>query len=95
MKVLNSAKKNIVNKYFIYLVTIIFLFPLWTKSQSKDNAAVRSSNKFAINLYNELDRNVNLFFSPFSISSALAIAVNGANGVTLNSIMNTLAPGLI
>lgn len=59
-------------------------------SQDKHNPAVTSSNRFAINLFNNLGQNQNLFFSPFSISTAIAIAINGARDVTLQSVKNTL-----
>ena len=59
-------------------------------SQIKDNAAVISSNKFAIDLFKKLEKNKNLFFSPLSISTALTIAVNGAQHKTLQSMQNTL-----
>ena len=50
-----------------------------------DNIAVRANSEFAIDLYHRLsEENAgnNLFFSPFSISSALAMCAEGARGQT-------------
>lgn len=52
---------------------------------SPNNAAVKASNDFACDLYRSLDqenRGKNLFFSPYSISSALAMTLEGARGPT-------------
>lgn len=52
---------------------------------SPNSAAVKASNDFACDLYRSLDqenRGKNLFFSPHSISSALAMTLEGARGAT-------------
>ena len=52
---------------------------------SPNSAAVKASNDFACDLYRSLDqenRGKNLFFSPYSISSALAMTLEGARGAT-------------
>jgi serpin B len=52
---------------------------------SPNNAAVKASNDFGCDLYRSLDqekRGKNLFFSPYSISSALALTLEGARGDT-------------
>lgn len=57
-----------------------------------DTAAERiitdANNRFAFDLYSQLKEgeNANLFFSPFSISSALAITGEGAKGQTADEI---------
>ncbi|HKB36860.1 MAG TPA: serpin family protein, partial [Gemmataceae bacterium] len=52
---------------------------------SPNNTALKASNDFACDLYRSLDqenRGKNLFFSPYSISSALAMTLEGARGAT-------------
>src|SRR5262249_25663130 len=52
---------------------------------SPNNAVVKATNDFACDLYHRLDqenRGKNLFFSPYSISSALAMTLEGARGPT-------------
>ena len=49
---------------------------------------VQGNNTFALNLYGTLsDGEGNLFFSPFSISQALAMALAGARGETERQMM--------
>ncbi|MFA5249198.1 MAG: serpin family protein [Candidatus Paceibacterota bacterium] len=50
-----------------------------------------SNNKFAFDLYSRLKgQDGNLFFSPFSISSALAMVYEGARGKTAEEILSVL-----
>jgi len=54
---------------------------------------VDANNRFAFNLYSTLSKDPiydkgNLFFSPFSISSALAITYEGAQGTTADEIQS-------
>ena len=52
---------------------------------------VTDNTAFATALYNQLhDRSGNLFFSPYSISLALAMAANGANGDTATQMASAL-----
>jgi len=52
---------------------------------------VRGNNAFAIDLYRALSESEsNLFFSPFSVSQALAMIFAGAEGETKRQMMNTL-----
>jgi len=43
---------------------------------------VDANNQFALDLYSNLDSNENVFFSPYSISAALAMTYEGAKGDT-------------
>ncbi|NHJ87835.1 MAG: serpin family protein [Asgard group archaeon] len=54
---------------------------------SRDLSITQASNKFAFELYNKLIKNkTNLFFSPFSISTALAMVYVGAKDETAKQI---------
>jgi len=54
------------------------------------NAVAKANNQFAIDLYNEInkDSNENIFFSPWSISTAVAMAYEGARGDTAIEMQN-------
>ncbi len=60
-------------------------------SHGFEKDVVEANNRFALDLYTRLaddpaNRNDNLFFSPFSISSALAMTYEGARGTTAGEI---------
>ena len=77
--------------------TVVFLFPYnpakpppavsVNPTQEGMNQVASSNNQFAFELYSQLDRgNDNIFYSPYSIYSALAIVYEGANGKTADEI---------
>ncbi|RAQ43285.1 proteinase inhibitor I4 serpin, partial [Arthrospira sp. O9.13F] len=49
-----------------------------------NNAIVNQNNQFAIDLYNQLQREIsgNLFFSPYSLSTAMAMTYEGSRNQT-------------
>jgi serpin B len=62
-----------------------------TTEKSDSKIIVEGNNKFAMALFAELRENQgNLFFSPYSISTALALAYSGANGKTEFQMANAL-----
>ena len=65
-----------------------------SRSTPSDNATiVRGDNQFAVDLYAQLDREQpgkNLFFSPTSISMALAMTAAGARGPTQSEMAKVL-----
>jgi serpin B len=63
------------------------------KAYSVDATLVRANTKFAFNLFRELvaeDMDKNIFISPLSISMALAMTYNGAEGTTKDAMAKTL-----
>jgi serpin B len=54
------------------------------------NDLAKTNNQFAIDLYSEINKNSNknIFFSPWSISTAMAMAYEGARGETANEIQS-------
>ena len=77
---------------------VLFLFPYEPKQPPKADdtgstpegvqEVVNANNKFAFDLYSELVKSEkgNIFYSPYSISAALAIAYEGAKGQTADEI---------
>ena len=58
-----------------------------------DPNIVEANTEFGFNLFNEIlktEQNSNVFISPFSISVAVAMALNGAAGDTEQGMINTL-----
>jgi serpin B len=65
--------------------------PIPFESSPEVKALVDGNNAFALDLYQKLRvRDGNLFFSPFSVSSALAMASAGARGQTELEMTNAL-----
>jgi serpin B len=68
------------------------LFPVLLVNGVNPHELAAGNNKFAFKLYNELKSNEdkNLFYSPFSISTALAMVYAGARNETALQISQTL-----
>jgi serpin B len=72
-------------------IALVSLFLVPSCASAKPNFApvvVRSNNTFAFDLYQRLseENDGNLFFSPFSMSSALAMTYGGARGETADQM---------
>ena len=58
-----------------------------------DKFVVASDNSFGFRLFSQVnmnERNNNVFISPFSVSMAFGMVLNGANGTTLDSLEQSL-----
>jgi len=63
--------------------------PAHLADQASVRDAVSASNSFACDMYHQLehtDEDENLFFSPYSIASALSLVAEGAQGETANQL---------
>ena len=92
-----SSANFYMNKTQPLISLLLFLFlPQLIFSQSKPmreetKALVKSNNEFALKAYAEMSRkNGNIFFSPFSLSAALAMVLGGAKGATADQIAEVL-----
>jgi serpin B len=80
----------------ILFVLINIPFPVYSQSKIKAiglnptiDSIVRGNNQFAFNLYTQLkNEKDNIFFSPFSISTAMAMAYEGARAKTATEIQS-------
>jgi len=78
--------------------TVLFLFPYQPdkppradgtgSTQQGIQEVVNANNQFALDLYSKLDESEqgNIFYSPYSISTALAMTYEGAKGQTANEM---------
>ncbi|MCL5773261.1 MAG: serpin family protein [Firmicutes bacterium] len=65
--------------------------PAKNKNHDAGNAVVNANNQFAFDLYFKLkDKEDNIFFSPWSISSALVMTYEGARGKTAQEMQSVL-----
>ncbi|MEM7819777.1 MAG: serpin family protein [Candidatus Aenigmatarchaeota archaeon] len=92
---------GIIVLFMVSIVTagaVLFIFPYEPKQPPKADdtgftsqgvqEVVNANNKFAFDLYSELDKSEkgNIFYSPYSIFAALAIAYEGTKGKTADEI---------
>jgi serpin B len=65
--------------------------PTYDVIEKSMNQFVDSSNEFTFEMFKELiEKNENIFFSPYSISTALGMAYEGARGQTATEMANVL-----
>jgi len=77
--------KKLLNSLVLLLTGVLFL-PTITFAQSP-NSVIDANNQFAFELYSQYKtKSGNIFFSPYSISSAIAMAYEGARGQTADEI---------
>ncbi len=76
----------------LILCFISFLYPVFLVKGDNPQEITNGNNKFAFKLYSEVRNNKdqNLFYSPFSISTALAMVYAGARNETALQISQTM-----
>jgi serine protease inhibitor len=81
-------------KKWVYVTVLMIahgICPAVTEKEEATAAIIRGNTEFAFDLYAKLkDKPGNLFFSPYSISTALALAYAGADGNTKEQMAATL-----
>lgn len=71
---------------------LLLLFPLISKCELPEKEIIAGNNLFSFDLYHQLkiESNGNLFYSPFSISTALAMTYAGASSRTAEQMRKVL-----
>ena len=93
-------------KYLFFIITSLLAFVYWQCSNpisspfqitknisSADKQLVKSAELFGLNLFKQVNQSAgdtNIFISPLSVSTALGMVLNGANGKTYDEIKSTL-----
>jgi len=77
-----------------FLLVVLFGISVFANSTSSlgnyKQAVVKANNQFAIDLYNHINGNGNVFFSPFSIFDALSMTYAGARNETEEQMAKVL-----
>lgn len=73
----------------LLLMPYLLLFSCFMNAQNY-NPIVSGNNAFALQLYSNLKEDKNMFYSPFSISTALAMVYDGARNETKQQMSRTL-----
>ena len=76
-------------KLFGVLVLIIFMLTN-SKVFAAENELSKTVNNFNWNYFKNLDKDKNIFYSPYSIAAAFSIVANGAKGQTQKEILTAL-----
>ena len=94
-----DRKQTIAKTFLGLLCPVLLLFAgcdelrVESENGSVDGRVVTANTKFGFTLFNDIrktEQNKNIFISPFSISIALAMTLNGASGETEQAMTNAL-----
>ena len=94
------SRKQLIRRTFLSLTCLVSLMfagcdkmQIDTKVFPININVVTANTQFGFNLFNDIrktEQNKNIFISPFSVSVALAMTLNGASGETEQAMTNTL-----
>lgn len=77
--------------YSLLSFSILFILLHSTLSWAGVDSIADANNKFTFDLYSKLSgKKGNIFFSPYSISTALAMTYEGARGITADEMEKVL-----
>lgn len=83
--------KNKIAYFLIIICITIFASYAFAKANEDLQTVVKSNSRFSFDLYKQLkEKEGNLFFSPYSISTALVMTYAGARGQTKNEMAEVL-----
>jgi hypothetical protein len=86
-----ALRKTLKPLVFLVALTLPGTLPADAQISPDTRAVVAANTSFALNLYSRLKTaDGNLFFSPYSISTALAMTYGGARGQTARQMADTL-----
>ncbi|MBE9562090.1 MAG: serpin family protein [Proteobacteria bacterium] len=77
-------------RLYVFQIIWLLLTANTVIAMEYNKETVVNNNKFALELYDQLKTDDNLFFSPYSISTMMAMVYAGANGDTANQIAQVL-----
>lgn len=84
-------KISIILLAILAIILCEFNIPAWADENLDTNSVVQGNTEFALDLYAKLkEKEGNLFFSPYSISTALAMTYAGARGETEKQMADVL-----
>ena len=85
------TKGNDMKLYFLIFAGLFFIISPFLNNSVAASSIVQSNNEFCFDLYGQLkSKKGNLFFSPYSISTALAMTYAGAKGETAKEMAKVL-----
>ena len=78
-------------KFIICVVMIMSMMTdCFAEEEYTESSLSNSVNDFGWKYFSTLDKSENIFYSPYSIATALTVVANGAEGQTQEEMLNAL-----